>query len=886
MASPRPALKARRARNRPSPCTRAARRSTPVPSSSSSSRPAGPGSRCATATPPSWRRRSCEEGDNSPADVFFSQDAGALGRARRRPNRLAPAARRRSTGAVDDRFRSPTATGWAPRGGRGSSPTTRERVRPRTSCPRSDRSASPTRAGRAGSAGRRPTRSFQAFVTAMRMLEGEDGARRWLEGIVANDAEDVRRQRRRSATRSPRARSRSASSTTTTWPRRAPRRARTTRSASTSRRAAIPARSSTWPASASLKSARQRGSGPGVRRASCSRREAQQLLRRATSRSTRCGGRQGGPGAGRRWTDPAAATRPRRPRRPAGDAELLQETGGAVERAPTARPAAPPGAGPRGAARPRRPRLLLRRRAGAAVAALPLAYLAGRVGAELGARHAGRDRTDRALALLVRSVGAGRRGHAGRDRARAAAGLADGAHRPARAGACGRSSPRCRSSIPSYIGAYLIVSALGPSGLLQDAREPLGVERLPSIYGFPGAWLALTLFTYPLVLLTVRAALRRLDPQLEEAARGMGRSGWSGVSRGRAAAARARDRRRRRCSSRCTCSATSARSRSCASTPSRARSTPPTAPASTASGRRRWRCLLVAADAGGPVAGGPHARAARAYHRSAPGAAAPPAPVRARPLALARRSRSARRSTLLALVLPVAVLVYWSLAGVGRAAGLGGDLRRAPVELADGRGPGRGGRRRPARCPSRCWPRASRAASRDADRARQLRRARAARHRRRRWRSCSSARASRSGLYQTLAMLVFALVVLFLPQAIGADRAPSLLQVPPRLEEAARSAGPRAAGGPAHDHRAAGAAAACWPARRSSSYRDQGAAGDAAARADRLRHARHRDLARHRASGFFERGAVPVARAAADLRRAALPARDPRGPWRSTIARR
>ncbi|HVE67410.1 MAG TPA: ABC transporter permease subunit, partial [Solirubrobacteraceae bacterium] len=77
--------------------------------------------------------------------------------------------------------------------------------------------------------------------------------------------------------------------------------------------------------------------------------------------------------------------------------------------------------------------------------------------------------------------------------------------------------------IPSYIGAYLLVSALGPVGLLRDA---LGVDRLPSIYGFAGAWLSLTLFTYPLVLLTVRSAMRRLDPQLEEAARGMGRSAW------------------------------------------------------------------------------------------------------------------------------------------------------------------------------------------------------------------------------------------------------------------------------------------------------------------------------------------------------------------------
>jgi iron(III) transport system permease protein len=74
--------------------------------------------------------------------------------------------------------------------------------------------------------------------------------------------------------------------------------------------------------------------------------------------------------------------------------------------------------------------------------------------------------------------------------------------------------------IPSYVGAYLFVAALGPNGMLQDA---LGVDQLPSIYGFRGAWLVLSLFTYPLVLLPLRGALRRIDPQLEDAARAMGR---------------------------------------------------------------------------------------------------------------------------------------------------------------------------------------------------------------------------------------------------------------------------------------------------------------------------------------------------------------------------
>ncbi|QGG97036.1 ABC transporter permease subunit [Actinomarinicola tropica] len=77
-------------------------------------------------------------------------------------------------------------------------------------------------------------------------------------------------------------------------------------------------------------------------------------------------------------------------------------------------------------------------------------------------------------------------------------------------------------AIPTYVGGYTFVSALGPRGLVQGWLEPLGVDRLPEIYGFPGAWMVLTLFSYPYVLLPVRAALRRLDPSLEEASRTLG----------------------------------------------------------------------------------------------------------------------------------------------------------------------------------------------------------------------------------------------------------------------------------------------------------------------------------------------------------------------------
>ncbi len=81
--------------------------------------------------------------------------------------------------------------------------------------------------------------------------------------------------------------------------------------------------------------------------------------------------------------------------------------------------------------------------------------------------------------------------------------------------------------IPSYVGAFTILAMFGPKGVLQAWLAPLGVDRLPELYGFPGAWLTLTLFSYPYVLLTLRASWRRLDGSLEDAARSLGHSPWA-----------------------------------------------------------------------------------------------------------------------------------------------------------------------------------------------------------------------------------------------------------------------------------------------------------------------------------------------------------------------
>ena len=82
--------------------------------------------------------------------------------------------------------------------------------------------------------------------------------------------------------------------------------------------------------------------------------------------------------------------------------------------------------------------------------------------------------------------------------------------------------------VPSYVGALVVVAALGPRGMLQGLLQSLfGIELLPDLSGFPGAFLVLTLLSYPYVLLTVQAALWRMDPALEESSSGLGYSGWA-----------------------------------------------------------------------------------------------------------------------------------------------------------------------------------------------------------------------------------------------------------------------------------------------------------------------------------------------------------------------
>ncbi|HEX5763345.1 MAG TPA: extracellular solute-binding protein [Solirubrobacterales bacterium] len=127
-----------------------------------------------------------EEGDASPADVFFAQEPGAIGAAADE-GLLAPL----PAGVlrmVPARYRDPEGR-WVGVTGRARVVAyNREEVEP-TQLPRSPFGfAAPQWRGRVGWSP--ASSSMQEYVTALRERYGDDRTREWLEGMVANDAGD------------------------------------------------------------------------------------------------------------------------------------------------------------------------------------------------------------------------------------------------------------------------------------------------------------------------------------------------------------------------------------------------------------------------------------------------------------------------------------------------------------------------------------------------------------------------------------------------------------------------------------------------------------------------------------------------------------------------
>jgi iron(III) transport system substrate-binding protein len=123
-----------------------------------------------------------EEGAKTPADVFFAQDAGALG-AMAKAGRLEPLPKELLE-KVDARYRSAQGL-WVGLSGRARVVAyNTAKVKPETLPSSILAFTEPAWKGRIGWA---PTNgSFQAFVTALRLQKGDEAAKKWLAGIKAN----------------------------------------------------------------------------------------------------------------------------------------------------------------------------------------------------------------------------------------------------------------------------------------------------------------------------------------------------------------------------------------------------------------------------------------------------------------------------------------------------------------------------------------------------------------------------------------------------------------------------------------------------------------------------------------------------------------------------
>lgn len=82
-------------------------------------------------------------------------------------------------------------------------------------------------------------------------------------------------------------------------------------------------------------------------------------------------------------------------------------------------------------------------------------------------------------------------------------------------------------AFPGVVVGFMIILLAGRQGLIGDVSSRLGAGKLVFAYSIQGLFLGYLYFSIPRVILTVMAAVQKLDPGLEEAARSLGAGPWA-----------------------------------------------------------------------------------------------------------------------------------------------------------------------------------------------------------------------------------------------------------------------------------------------------------------------------------------------------------------------
>jgi putative spermidine/putrescine transport system permease protein len=81
-------------------------------------------------------------------------------------------------------------------------------------------------------------------------------------------------------------------------------------------------------------------------------------------------------------------------------------------------------------------------------------------------------------------------------------------------------------AFPGVVVGFMIILLAGRQGLIGQVTQTLFNDKVVFAYSLQGLFLGYLYFSIPRVILTIMAAVEKLDPSLEEAARALGAGPW------------------------------------------------------------------------------------------------------------------------------------------------------------------------------------------------------------------------------------------------------------------------------------------------------------------------------------------------------------------------